>query len=380
MSKYFSKADVKTISNFLTKILETPSAKKLNKTVKKYNDKSTFFNNMGLNELAKPISKRNGSVKKQSFTSSMNNTNSLNNQNSYGSYKPNNNMASGIHSYTSYSQGPYQTPSIKSTPYSGSNTSSYGVSQNAKSNTNPYTSNNNQQLGLRQATTTYGAQQQSLKPPAPKLTEGRAVSSVVQNNVGSNKITQPVVNSGQNAAQVNTNNQMFNYLKIPAFKYNQSVEKPKVVFLDKAGKPVDSTKWTPAQIQQAAKIANTKNPTDALVYVNAKNQVVPKTALTGSFAPLLVAINTENKNRKTAQEAAYKIKSDANTAMINQKTNAWNARMQQAMRTGNVPPELARYLNYSNVNFSNANYNTSSNTSNQTQTFDDFMNGANSNQ
>jgi hypothetical protein len=308
----------------------------------------------------------------------MNNTNSLNNQNSYGSYKPNNNMASGIHSYTSYSQGPYQTPSIKSTPYSGSNVSSYGVSQNAKSNANPYTSNNNQQLGLRQATTTYGAQQQSLRPPVPKLTEGRTVSSEAQNNVELNKTPQPVANSGQNSATVNTNNQMFNYLKIPAFKY--TVEKPKVVFLDKTGKPVDSTKWTPAQKQQALKISNTKNPTDALVYVNSNNQVVPKTALTGKFAPLLAAINTENKNRKTAQEAAYKIKSDANTALITQKTNAWNARMQQAMRTGNVPPELARYLNYSNVNFSNSNYNTSSNISNQTQTFDDFMNGTSSNQ
>ena len=397
MGKYINKND-KYILNAVLKDFISAASEKLPKkynSIKKVNDKTVFFDNMGIGDLAKPIGKRNASVKKQSFTnpynsnSNMSNTNmnqmnyknssSGNNANQYGTGNPFYNKPINSSPYGSSSQNSYgqqQAKQYQSTPYGGNTFSQGNYGQNNYSSNQPIPKTQliqqpkqvqkpaQQQLSNVQnlnstASTQSFSDFMNLKLPTkmifgtnqkPKIGQSNTTNASTNvTNAGNNNNVQsnPVTRSKFGEIDSNSINNYYSPVKNPDFKPKFTT---KFVFLDGTGKPIPVDKLTSWQKNKMNTLRPASEKSRPIQYFNYENKALDEEQLPQNLKDEI------DRAISSVSDLQRKEWDKKNTKLEAERTNnikALSDTVQQSLLTGRLDPELAMQLKLLRDNFSN---------------------------
>ena len=391
MGKYINKNDKYVISELLKTFINVASGKNIKKSfsIKKANDNTTFFNNMGIGDLAKPISKKNTSVKKQSFTTPYNSSSRMSNTNinqigSGNSYFGNTSNQFG--SSNTFNQN--NNKPIKSSPYGGVQQSSYGQKQPKQYQSTPYGGNAVSQSNYNQYAQSQTVQQpQQIQKPS-KYMQSRIAATPPQNfadymnftpsaNMSFGTQVQPgvVQNNGTNVGRTNTSSNIssprvfnrdaeFGYIdptsvanyyphtENPEFKAS-AYETTKIVFLDNKGNVIASNKLTPQQ-KIILNDPNAKKNSSVIQYFNYANQKLAPEQLTQNYKN---EITQEEKRQLAAQQAVYNADIARRDKEKNDKILALQNKIKDSVNSGQLDSELAMQLSRQGAEFSGFQHN-----------------------
>lgn len=382
MSKYFTKSQTNAINELVNTLLENVK-KSGYKKIKKSNDNANFFNNMGINDLSKPmksnyVKKSFGATNWKNYQPFSSNTNNLNNSNnnfgnsSSGTYSKNpfNNQFGGNTKNTN----PYNQNTSNTNSNQFSNSNPFNNTTSFTQPEQPYSSENTYNLNQQDQYSTNVQQPQTTSQYYGQGSYDIQSRPYVQQQPSQNTtVSKPLVQSTytRSGLTATAGKDIYNR-KMNAFAYKPKLSK--VVLLDDTGKVIDPTKYSASQRNLAARLQTqrSKNPNSPLIFVNSKNQVVPNQNLTPQLKALL---NTEIKTQTQAQKTAYDNAKAALERDQAKKASRFDARIKAAIASGVIPQNLAQYMTpYQNeYTFSNQS-NSSTATSQPTETFRDFMN------
>jgi hypothetical protein len=343
---------------------------------------------MGIGDLAKPISKRNTSVKKQSFTTPYNSNSRMSNNgmtstsiNQMGSRNSSfSNTANQYGSNNSFNQN-YNKP-IKSSPYGGTQQGSYGQQQQKQYQSTPYGGNIVSQSNYNRYAQSQAIQQpQQIQKPMSNMQTRKMPSSPqnfadymnlnpsVQNIFGSQVRPTIVQNNMTNAGRTNTssvtsnsmgvnrNNEFgniksdaadtyYSYMQMPEFKAS-ALQTAQKHFLDNKGQIVPANKLTAAQ---KTILNNSKDDGTVIQFFNLANQKLNPGQINQLPQNLRDSITQEQQrqlsNQQKAHEDTYKkTKEDKILDLQNQIKNSINS--------GKLNSELAMQLSREGIDLSN---------------------------
>lgn len=390
MGKYINKNDKYAISELLKTFINVASGKNIKKSfsIKKANDNTAFFNNMGIGDLAKPISKRNTSVKKQSFTTPYNSSSSMSN---YGMQSTNinqtgsrnssfGNTSNQFGSNNTFNQN-YNKP-IKSSPYGGTQQGSYGQQQPKQYRSTPYGGNAVPQSNYNRYAQSQNIQQpqqiqkplSNMQPQATittpqnfsdymnlkpqKISFGTQVSPTIVQNNGSNtgRANTPGVNPTpidvSRTAQFGNINETaatdyYSYIKNPEFKAGK-FNTTKIVFLDNTGKVIPPEKLNDKQ-KKILNDPNSKKNGSAIQYFNYENKKLAPAQLPQTYK---TAIAQEEQRQLAAQKTIYNADIASRDRAKQAKILALQNQIKNSINTGQLNPELALQLSRQGEEFS----------------------------
>jgi hypothetical protein len=182
------------------------------------------------------------------------------------------------------------------------------------------------------------------QPIAPVIT-GTPTTQSISNP--SEDVSRSPKSNQAGTADINTS--AFDYLNSQKFKYIPPKE-PKIFILDKDGKPIIPTKEKPYTAEQIAMVNQMKNklqnvkPGTEVVFLNKDGQQIGMDnvyKLPKDMRQLY--LDTQAKN-EDAQEKSYNKQKNARTQQKNALINNIKLRLRDAIATGNIPPELQRYI------------------------------------